>query len=159
MGTEPGRALLRPPTESSGLAVPGTMTALPLAGVKVVEIAQNLAGPFAGEILARLGADVVKVERPEGGDDARGWGPPFLDDLSPVLHAANASKRSITLDLRDSAAVAWLIEYLEGVDVLVQNLRPGVLEELGLGPETLLSLHPDRKSTRLNSSHTVISYA
>ena len=87
------------------------MTALPLAGVKVVEIAQNLAGPFAGEILARLGADVVKLERPEGGDDARGWGPPFLDDLSPVFHAANASKRSITLDLRDSAAVAWLIEY------------------------------------------------
>src|SRR3989441_5442931 len=118
------------------------MTRLPLAGVKVVEIAQNLAGPFAGEILARLGADVVKLERPEGGDDARGWGPPFLDDLSPVFHAANASKRSITLDLRDSAAVAWLIEYLEGVDVLVQNLRPGVLEELGLGPETLLSLHP-----------------
>src|SRR3989442_1576272 len=118
------------------------MTRLPLAGVKVVEIAQNLAGPFAGGILPRLGADVVKLQRPEGGDDARGWGPPFLDDLSPVFHAANASKRSITLDLRDSAAVAWLIEYLEGVDVLVQNLRPGVLEELGLGPETLLSLHP-----------------
>ena len=126
----------------SGLAALATLTALPLAGIKVVEIAQNLAGPFAGEILARLGADVVKVERPDGGDDARGWGPPFLDDLSPVFHAANASKRSITLDLRDSAAVAWLIEYLEGVDVLVQNLRPGVLEELGLGPETLLSLHP-----------------
>src|SRR2546427_6900290 len=118
------------------------MTALPLAGIKVVEIAQNLAGPFAGEILAGLGADVVKVERPDGGDDAGGWGPPFLADLSPVFHAANASKRSITLDLRDSAAVAWLVEYLEGVDVLVQNLRPGVLEELGLGPETLLSLHP-----------------
>src|SRR2546425_10094838 len=118
------------------------MTRLPLAGVKVVEIAQTLAGPFAGEILARLGAEVVKLGRPEGGDDAGGWGPPFLDDLSPVFHAANASKRSITLDLRDSAAVAWLIEYLEGVDVLVQNLRPGVLEELGLGPGTLLARHP-----------------
>src|SRR3989442_3678886 len=128
---------LRPPR-----ADPDTMTALPLAGIKVVEIAQNLAGPFAGEILARLGADVVKVERPDGGDDARGWGPPFLADLSPVFHAANTSKRSITLDLRDSAAVAWLIEYLEGVDVLVQNLRPGVLEELGLGPGTLLARHP-----------------
>src|SRR3989442_2440184 len=142
MGTEPGRALLRPPTESSDLADPGTMTRLPLAGVKVVEIAQTRAGRFAGEIRGGLGADVVKLERPEGGDDAGGGGPPFLDDLSPVFHAANASKRSITLDLRDSAAVAWLIEYLEGVDVLVQNLRPGVLEELGLGPETLLSLHP-----------------
>jgi len=86
------------------------MTALPLAGIKVVEIAQNLAGPFAGEILARLGADVVKVERPAGGDDARGWGPPFLADLSPVFHAANTNKRSITLDLRDPAAVAWQVE-------------------------------------------------
>src|SRR2546425_6500386 len=118
------------------------MPGLPLAGVKVVESAQTLAGPFAGEILARPGAGWVRLERPGGGDDGGGWGPPFLDDLSPVFHAANASKRSITLDLRDSAAVAWLIEYLEGVDVLVQNLRPGVLEELGLGPETLLSLHP-----------------
>src|SRR6184192_1557563 len=111
-----------------------TSPPLPLEGIKVVEVAQALAGPFAGEILARLGADVVKVERPEG-DDARGWGPPFLDDVSPVFHAANASKRSLTLDLRDSAAVAWLVEYLGGVDVLVQNLRPGVIEQLGLGPE------------------------
>ena len=55
------------------------MKALPLSGIKVLELAQNLAGPFAGETLARLGADVVKVERPEGGDDARGWGPPFLE--------------------------------------------------------------------------------
>src|SRR5437899_8770988 len=121
---------------------PDTMTALPLANIKVVEIAQNLAGPFAGEILARLGADVVKVERPDGGDDARGWGPPFLADLSPVFHAANTNKRSITLDLRDPAAVAWLVEYVEGADVLVQNLRPGVIEELGLGPETLLAGNP-----------------
>src|SRR5947208_9715736 len=118
------------------------MTALPLAGIKVVEIAQNLAGPFAGEILARLGADVVKVERPDGGDDARGWGPPFLADLSSVFHAANASKRSITLDLRAPGAVAWLVEYLGGVDVLVQNLRPGVIEALGGGPEALLAKHP-----------------
>ena len=118
------------------------MTALPLAGIKVVEIAQNLAGPFAGEILARLGADVVKVERPDGGDDARGWGPPFLADLSSVFHAANASKRSITLDLRAPGEVAWLVEYLGGVDVLVQNLRPGVIEALGLGPERLLAKNP-----------------
>src|SRR2546426_6606668 len=89
MGTEPGRALLRPPTESSGLAVPGTMTALPLAGVKVVEIAQNLAGPFAGEILARLGADVVKLERPEGGDDARGWGPRSEEHTSELQSPCN----------------------------------------------------------------------
>lgn len=115
---------------------------LPLSGIKVVEIAQNLAGPFAGEILAYLGADVVKVERPDGGDDARSWGPPFWRGTSPAFLAMNNNKRSITLDLKDPAAVAWLIEYLAHADVLVQNLRPGVMDELGLGPETLLAENP-----------------
>jgi crotonobetainyl-CoA:carnitine CoA-transferase CaiB-like acyl-CoA transferase len=62
------------------------MTPLPLAGIKVLELAQNLAGPFAGETLARLGAEVVKVERPESGDDARGWGPPFLEGAGSTFH-------------------------------------------------------------------------
>jgi crotonobetainyl-CoA:carnitine CoA-transferase CaiB-like acyl-CoA transferase len=66
---------------------------LPLSGIKVVEIAQNLAGPFASEILAHLGADVVKVERPEG-DDARGWGPPFWRGMAPAFLAVNHNKRS-----------------------------------------------------------------
>jgi crotonobetainyl-CoA:carnitine CoA-transferase CaiB-like acyl-CoA transferase len=118
------------------------MTGLPLAGIKVVEIAQNLAGPFAGEILAHMGADVVKVERPDGGDDARGWGPPFFAGTSALFHAVNASKRSITLDLKDARALAWLTEYIAGADALVQNLRPGVIEELGLTPEALLARNP-----------------
>src|SRR6266511_6117519 len=80
------------------------MTAsLPLEGIKVVEIAQALAGLFAGEILAHLGADVVKVERPEG-DEARSWGPPFHKGVSPAFLAVNANKRSITLDLKDQRA-------------------------------------------------------
>lgn len=115
---------------------------LPLAGIKVVEIAQNLAGPYAGVILARLGADVVKIERPEGGDDARGWGPPFLAGVGGGFHAMNAGKRSITLDLKDPAAVAWLKDYVKGADALVQNLRSGVLEELGLGPDALREVNP-----------------
>ncbi len=118
------------------------MTGLPLAGIKVVEIAQNLAGPFAGEILAHMGADVVKVERPDGGDDARGWGPPFFAGTAALFHAVNASKRSITLDLKDARALAWLTEYIAGADALVQNLRPGVIEELGLTPEALLARNP-----------------
>ena len=71
--------------------------ASPLSGVLVVEIAQNLAGPFAGEILAHMGADVVKVERPDG-DDARGWGPPFWRGTAPAFLAVNTNKRSICLD-------------------------------------------------------------
>src|SRR3990172_7580254 len=118
----------------------GTM--LPLEGIKVVEIAQNLAGPYAGAILAALGADVVKVERPDGGDDARGWGPPFWRGTSPAFLTMNRDKRSITLDLKDPAEVAWLTTYLDDADVLVENLRPGVLEALGLGPDALLARHP-----------------
>ncbi len=114
---------------------------LPLSGITVVEIAQNLAGPMAGEILAHLGADVVKVERPEG-DDARAWGPPFWKGVSPGFLAVNANKRSITLDLKDARAVAWLTEFIGQADVLVQNLRPGSLEALGLGARALLARHP-----------------
>jgi len=114
---------------------------LPLEGIKVVEIAQALAGPFAGEILAHMGADVVKVERPEG-DEARGWGPPFKLGGGPTFHAVNMNKRSIVLDLKNPEAIAWLKDYIAKADVIVQNLRPGVIEELGLGPETLLALNP-----------------
>ena len=82
---------------------------LPLQGITVVEIAQNLAGPIAAEILAHMGADVVKIERPEG-DDARRWGPPFWKGVSPGFLAVNANKRSITLDLKKAEDVEWLVE-------------------------------------------------
>ncbi|HTY78594.1 MAG TPA: CoA transferase [Candidatus Bathyarchaeia archaeon] len=114
---------------------------LPLEDVKVVEIAQALAGPFAGEILAHMGADVVKVERPEG-DEARGWGPPFTMGGGPTFHAVNMNKRSIVLDLKDPQAIRWLKGYIAQADVVVQNLRPGVIEELGLGPDVLMALNP-----------------
>jgi crotonobetainyl-CoA:carnitine CoA-transferase CaiB-like acyl-CoA transferase/SAM-dependent methyltransferase len=112
-----------------------------LSGIRVVEIGQNLAGPVAGEILAHLGADVVKVERPEG-DDARRWGPPFWKGVSPGFLAVNANKRSITVDLKNRDAVTWLVDFVGEADVLVQNLRPGALEELGLGPDALTARHP-----------------
>src|ERR1041385_4664157 len=82
-----------------------------LEGIRVLEIAQNLAGPMAAEILAHMGADVVKVERPEG-DDARKWGPPFWKGVSPGFLAVNANKRGITLDLKDPESVAWLMDFL-----------------------------------------------
>ncbi|HYF08411.1 MAG TPA: CoA transferase, partial [Acetobacteraceae bacterium] len=72
---------------------------LPLAGVRVIEIAQNLAGPYAGEILATLGAEVLKIERPEG-DDCRGWGPPFIGGAAATFQTVNRNKRSVTLDLK-----------------------------------------------------------
>jgi crotonobetainyl-CoA:carnitine CoA-transferase CaiB-like acyl-CoA transferase len=114
---------------------------LPLAGIKVVEIGQNLAGPYAGEILATLGADVVKIERPEG-DDARGWGPPFWQGAATTFQTVNRNKRSVALDLKDARAVAWLEGHVAGADVLLHNLRPGAMEELGLGAERLTRLNP-----------------
>jgi crotonobetainyl-CoA:carnitine CoA-transferase CaiB-like acyl-CoA transferase len=113
----------------------------PLTGITVVELGQNLAGPFAAEVLAQLGADVVKIERPEG-DDARRWGPPFWKGVSPAFLAVNADKRSITVDLKDPQAAAWFADFVGGADVLVQNLRPGSVEALGLGPAVLTARHP-----------------
>jgi crotonobetainyl-CoA:carnitine CoA-transferase CaiB-like acyl-CoA transferase len=114
---------------------------LPLTGVKVVEIANNVAGPYAGFILAALGADVLKVERPESGDDARGWGPPFWRGTSATFQALNVNKRGVTLDLKQAADVARLKVILSEADVLVHNLRPGVLEGLGLGSAALAALN------------------
>ncbi len=114
---------------------------LPLTGVRVVELGQNLAGPVAAEILAHMGADVLKVERPEG-DDARRWGPPFWKGVSPGFLAVNANKRSIVVDLKDPQAVVWLVELIADADVLVQNHRPGTLEKMGLGPDALTARNP-----------------
>jgi crotonobetainyl-CoA:carnitine CoA-transferase CaiB-like acyl-CoA transferase len=115
---------------------------LPLTGVKAVEIANNVAGPYAGFILAALGADVLKVERPDGGDDARGWGPPFWRGTSATFHALNVNKRGVTLDLKDAAQIARLKVLLSEADVLVHNLRPGALDGLGLGRAALTALNP-----------------
>jgi crotonobetainyl-CoA:carnitine CoA-transferase CaiB-like acyl-CoA transferase len=115
---------------------------LPLTGVKVVEFANNIAGPYAGYILAMLGADVLKVERPEGGDDARAWGPPFWKDTSATFQCLNVNKKGITLDLKSADDIAWAKDYIERCDVLIHNLRPGVMDELGLGSAALSDRNP-----------------
>ena len=116
--------------------------ALPLKGIRVIEIAQNLAGPYCAQILAQLGADVIKVERREGGDDTRGWGPPFLDGAGTSFHAVNLGKRSVAVDLKNAAEVARLLPLIDQADVLVQNLRPGSMDALGLDAATLTARNP-----------------
>lgn len=117
---------------------------LPLEGVRVIEVGQALAGPLAGAIMADMGADVIKVEKPDGGDDARGWGPPFSADgvTSLYFHGQNRNKRSVTLDLKNAEDVEALHRLCESADILIQNLRPGVVEEIGIGPEAMLRRHP-----------------
>jgi crotonobetainyl-CoA:carnitine CoA-transferase CaiB-like acyl-CoA transferase len=120
----------------------GGTSMLPLTGVKVVEFANNIAGPYAGYILAMLGADVLKIERPEGGDDARAWGPPFWKDTSATFQCLNVNKQGITLDLKSADDIAWAKDYIEGCDVLIHNLRPGVMDSLGLGSGPLRDRNP-----------------
>ncbi len=117
---------------------------LPLKGVRVIEVGQALAAPLAGAVLADLGADVIKVEKPDGGDDARLWGPPYGPDgvTSLYFHGQNRSKRGITLDLKLDADREALHSLCENADILIQNLRPGVVDEMGIGPETMRARHP-----------------
>jgi formyl-CoA transferase len=114
----------------------------PLDGVRVIEIGQALAGPLAGVILADLGADVIKVEKPDGGDDARLWGPPFVDGDSLSFHSNNRAKRSITLDIKSADDVARLTRLVREADILIQNLRPGIVDDCGIGPEAMLAANP-----------------
>ena len=114
---------------------------LPLSGIRVVEIGANLAGPYAAEILSHLGAEVVKVERP-GGDDARKWGNAVADGAGASFHAVNMNKRSVVVDFNDAAQFSSLERLIGAADVLVQNMRPGVLEGFGLGAEVLRARHP-----------------
>ncbi len=117
---------------------------LPLEGIRVIEIGQALAGPLAGAILADMGADVIKVEKPNGGDDARAWGPPFGPDgtTSLYFHAQNRNKRSLVLDLKSAADQETLHALCETADILIQNLRPGVVEGIGIDAKTMCTRHP-----------------
>lgn len=115
---------------------------LPLAGIKVVEMGQNIAGPYASEILSALGADVVKIERPGTGDDARGWGPPFWKGTATTFQAMNHGKKSVALDVKNPRHLQWLKDCLARADVFIQNMRPGMLEPLGLGPANLCAANP-----------------
>ena len=112
-----------------------------LQGLRVVEVAQNLAGPFCARILGDLGADVVKVE-PPGGDAARGWGPPFHQGVGTIFAFANTGKRSVTLDLDTDAGRRALTRLVETADVLVDALRPGSLARRGFDDEALEALNP-----------------
>lgn len=111
---------------------------LPLENLVVIELGHSVAAPIAGLILAELGATVVKVENPEGGDDARNWGPPFLHGAAGMFQAINRNKRSVAADLKDDAQRETLRRYIvEKADVVVQNMRPGLVERYGLDAASL----------------------
>ena len=112
-----------------------------LAGVRIADFSINLAGPYATMILADLGADVVKVERPEGGDDSRAM-PPFWNGESVVFLSVNRNKRSVTLDFKSEEGIRAGRQLAESSDVVVQSFRPGTMDRLGLGYEEISRSNP-----------------
>ncbi len=114
-----------------------------LDGVRVLDLTTSIAGPYATLLLADLGAEVAKVERPGAGDDVRGWGPPFLDGESLWYLSVNRNKASVTLDYSKPAGYGALLGLVRAADVVVVNLRPGVQERLGVDYETLRREKPD----------------
>lgn len=124
------------------------MSKPPLSGVRVIELARILAGPWAGQVLADLGADVIKVENPDGGDDTRKWGPPFVmaadgTNLSAAYyHSTNRGKRSIAIDFTTADGAETLRKLIGGADVLIENFKVGGLKKYGFDYESVKALNP-----------------
>jgi crotonobetainyl-CoA:carnitine CoA-transferase CaiB-like acyl-CoA transferase len=118
------------------------MALTPLDGLRVLDVTTSIAGPYCAEILGALGADVIKVERPDTGDDGRAWGPPFWAGEGTMFLSANASKRSLAISLREERGREALLRLAEGADVFLQSLRPGLAERLGLGPDDVRARNP-----------------
>ena len=114
----------------------------PLDGLTVIDLTRVLSGPYCTMLLADMGARVIKIEQPGRGDDTRGWGPPFLGSESAYFLSINRNKESLTLDLKHDEGRTLLERLVAGADVLVENFRPGTMQRLGLGYDTLAARHP-----------------
>lgn len=131
----------------------------PLEGVRVLDLSQNLAGPFCSMLLADLGAEVVKVEPPDGGDNARSFGPPFVNGVSAGFLTLNRNKRSIVLDLKRSEAAPIIAKLLARSDVFIETFRPGVAERIGLGHVSVSKIQPRIVYGSVNGFGAVSPYA
>src|SRR3954465_15708528 len=113
-----------------------------LEGIKVLDITQSVAGPYCTMLLGDLGAEVIKIERPDGGDDTRSWGPPFWGKESTTFLALNRNKRSVALDLKHGEGQKILWDLVSQADVLVQNLRSKTLDRMGFGYDAVKTENP-----------------
>ena len=129
---------------SAGAGEPSSAVGLGmLSGIRVIDFSQALSGPYCTLMLADLGADVIKIEQPGLGDDARHWGPPFVGEDAAYFMSVNRNKRSVVLDLKAPDHLAQVLSLIKSCDVVLENWRPGTAERLGLGAETLRALHPE----------------
>jgi len=113
-----------------------------LEGVRVLDCSQILAGPFCSMLLADMGADVIKIEKPNGGDDTRRMGPPFIDTESAAFLAMNRNKRSIVLNFKEQSGVQAMKTLVQDADIIIENYRTGTMARLGLGYEDLKNINP-----------------
>ncbi len=114
----------------------------PLVGIRVLDLTRALAGPYCTLMLGDMGAEVIKVESPEGGDDSRSWAPPYIGQESAYYLSCNRNKKSITLNLRSKGAKRILTDLIKFSDVVVENFRPGVMEKMGFPYATLKAINP-----------------
>ncbi len=115
---------------------------LPLDGIRVVDLTRVMTGPYCTMMLGDMGADVIKVERPDSGDDTRAWGPPFIGKESTYFLSVNRNKRSVTLDLKTDLGKEALWRLIDSADVLVENFSPGTIARLGFGYEAVRERNP-----------------
>jgi crotonobetainyl-CoA:carnitine CoA-transferase CaiB-like acyl-CoA transferase len=118
------------------------MPFLPLTDTRVLDVTTSIAGPYCAQLLGALGADVVKIERPDTGDDGRAWGPPFWNGEGAMFLSVNAGKRSLALSLRDERGREVLLRLAASADVFLQSLRPGLADRLGLGAAAVRERNP-----------------
>lgn len=128
-----------PQTRESGKKTRATG---PLAGVRIVDLTRVMTGPYGTTMLADMGADVVKIERPGLGDDTRQWGPPFVEGEASYFMSVNRNKRSLALDLKSDAGREILWKLIDEADVLVENFSPGTIDRLGFGYEAVSARRP-----------------
>jgi len=114
----------------------------PLSNIRVVDMSRILAGPWAGQLLGDYGADVIKIERPQSGDDTRRWGPPWLDGESAYFLSANRNKRSVTINIATARGQDVIRDLVVKADVLLENYKVGTLSGYGLGPGELMAVNP-----------------
>jgi CoA:oxalate CoA-transferase len=113
-----------------------------LEGIRILDLTRALAGPYCTMMLGDMGAEVIKVESPDGGDDSRAWAPPYIGQESAYYLSCNRNKKSMTLNLRSDMAKKILTDLIKASDVLVENFRPGVMKKMGFPYETLRAINP-----------------
>ena len=114
----------------------------PLEGIRVIDLTRIIAGPYCAMVLGDLGAEVIKIEQPKIGDESRAWGPPWVKEVSAYFISINRNKKSLTLNFKNPQGIEIFKNLVKKADVVLENFRPGTMDELGIGYEVLQEINP-----------------